>query len=756
MNSYAATMSVGVLLGTLSGQPVQAQTAPVKPAAAKPAKAEAKEPAPDPNAIQTVSIVEERSVNRADRDVYDVKPEASSGNNSAADTLNKIPAVSVDPDGNVTLRGKSDVQIYIDGKPAAQMQGENRAAALAAIPADDLKTVEVIHNPGAQFGNEAGGGAIINLVMRRERRAGGFAALSANAGNGGRHNANVNGSYNEGRYGYQGSLNVRNSPTHFTNQSDRRSLNPFSGLWNRNVSDGYGTNTDHNMGLNLSGRYHWGEKDTLGAGLTYSKSTLKSQANTHYQYLDQDDVLLEDYVNTRTNRGGHRTSYGYGVSLEHKGDREGELMKMDVRLTSRSDGADNLNDYVYTVRRPFSLDRTSHDNTGSSAKIFDYSGDYETPLDTGFLKLGYKLTNTQSESGVYTVNIDPVSGESTVVVQRTNSFKLNDSNAALYASYERPLNPQWALNLGLRSEYTHIDIDQLTSNLEASNHYINYIPSLFANYKASKTATVRFQYARRIQRASAQQLNPYVIYYNEQYISSGNPQLRPTQNDQFEIIYNAKQGAIDTTLRAFEKVEHDAIRSRRVFVSDTVQLSTYDNGGSKTEGGFEASLSGKMSPELTGRFSALVTRLVQPYVDINGAEAKAQRTGYSFKGSFNYKLSAEDMLFVFYTYQGKSVTNQGGVMEAVGTANLNFSHRISKELTLTASVQDLFDSNERRWVTDTPTQQATSMSKYGGRAFFVGLRYMFSGFQAAGDGQRMRPPGTEGRENGPFGGARPL
>lgn len=750
MNSHAATISVGALLGTLLGQPALAQTVPPKPAAVK-----AKAAPADPNAIQTVSVVEERPVNRADRDVYDVKPDASSGNNSAADTLNKIPAVSVDPDGNVSLRGKTSVQIYIDGKPAAQMQGENRAAALAAIPADDLKTVEVIHNPGAQFGNEAGGGPIINLVMRRERRAGGFAALTANAGNGGRNNANVSGSYNQGRYGYQGSLNVRNNPTNYTSQSDRRSLNPFNGLWRRNISDTRVGGSENTVGLNLSGRYHWGEKDTLGAGLTYSKSTPESRANTRYQYLDQDDVLLEDYINTRSNRDAHRTTYGYGVSLEHKGDREGELMKMDVRLSSRSDGADNLNEYAYTVRQPFSRDRISRDDTGTSANIFDYSGDYETPLDTGFLKLGYKLTNTQSESGVYTENIDPVTGDSTVVVQRTNSFKLNDSNAALYAAYERPLNAQWALNLGLRGEYTHIDIEQLTSNVEASNHYVNYIPSLFANYKASKDATLRFQYAHRIQRANAQQLNPYVSYYNEQYLSSGNPQLRPTKSDQFEIIYNTKLGAYDTTLRAFDKVERDAIRSRRVFISDTVQLSTYDNGGSKTEGGFEGSLSGKMSPDLTGRFSALVTRLEQPYVDINGAEVKTRRTGYSFKGSFNYRLTPEDMLMMFYNYQGKSVTSQGGVMQAVGTANLNFSHRISKELTLTANVQDIFDSNERRWVTDTPTQNATTVSQYGGRAFFVGLRYIFSGFQPAGDGQRMRPPGMEGRQFGPAGGVRP-
>ncbi len=180
-------LALGALL---AASPAWAQqTAPQTPApATTAAPVTEQDPGHDRCTPATVSVTTKRNSNRIDRQVYDVKADPASTNDTVADTLNKVPSVAVDADGQVTLRGKSNVQIYVDGKPSAMMQGENRAAAINALPAGDLESVEVINNPGAQFGNEGGGGPILNLVMRRERTPGGFAAINANAGTEGRFN----------------------------------------------------------------------------------------------------------------------------------------------------------------------------------------------------------------------------------------------------------------------------------------------------------------------------------------------------------------------------------------------------------------------------------------------------------------------------------------------------------------------------------------------------------------------------------------
>ncbi len=213
----------------VSGAFVQAQTVTgdtvVKPAPA-PRQYRPRRRPPIP---RSVSVTAERPTGRIDRQVYDVKSDVGSSNGTAADALNNVPSVAVDPDGSVSLRGSSNVQILIDGKPSAMLQGDSRGATLNAMAADDIESVEVINNPGAQFGNEAGGGPILNLVMRRNRKPGGFATVNANAGIAGRYNSAVSGSYNEGPWGYQGGINVRHDGRNSVGEVSRERLEPRYG-----------------------------------------------------------------------------------------------------------------------------------------------------------------------------------------------------------------------------------------------------------------------------------------------------------------------------------------------------------------------------------------------------------------------------------------------------------------------------------------------------------------------------------------------
>ena len=151
----------GAILGALAGlaQPALAQTSATPVVVTKPPLKKTDTPPPPAAAAAeagtdtTVTVTGNRPTNRIDRQVYDVKNDVSATNGSAADALGNVPSVAVDPDGTVTLRGSTRVQIYIDGKPSAMMQGDNRGATLNAMPAEDIESVEVINNPGAQFGN---------------------------------------------------------------------------------------------------------------------------------------------------------------------------------------------------------------------------------------------------------------------------------------------------------------------------------------------------------------------------------------------------------------------------------------------------------------------------------------------------------------------------------------------------------------------------------------------------------------------------
>lgn len=135
-----------ILFGCVAGaMPVMAQEA-APPQAAPEAAAK-----PDDAPTTTVTVEGKKAQNKIDRQVYDNTKDIDSQTGTAADALNKVPSVNIDPTGNVTLRGNSSVQVYVDGKPSVMMQGDNRAGALQSMSSGDIDSIEVMTNPGAQF-----------------------------------------------------------------------------------------------------------------------------------------------------------------------------------------------------------------------------------------------------------------------------------------------------------------------------------------------------------------------------------------------------------------------------------------------------------------------------------------------------------------------------------------------------------------------------------------------------------------------------
>ena len=185
--------------------PDQSQTAAAQKAPQKDSQKAGKSDAPT-----TVTVVGQKPPvqNRIDRQVYDNTQNIDSTSGTASDALNKVPSVNVDADGNVSLRGNSNVTVLMDGKPSTMLQGDNRAATLQSMSSNDIDSIEVMTNPGAQFSAEGTGG-IINLVMKKNRKPGTTGAVIANVGSQDRYNGALSIARNSGKLTLSGGLNVR-------------------------------------------------------------------------------------------------------------------------------------------------------------------------------------------------------------------------------------------------------------------------------------------------------------------------------------------------------------------------------------------------------------------------------------------------------------------------------------------------------------------------------------------------------------------
>jgi outer membrane receptor protein involved in Fe transport len=713
--------------------------------------------------VPAVNVVAERPTNRIDRQVYDVKSDISSSNGTASDALNNVPSVAVDPDGTVTLRGSSNVQILVDGKPSAMMQGDNRGASLNAMAADDIESVEVINNPGAQFGNEAGGGPILNLVMRRNRKPGGFATVNANAGTAGRYNSAVSGNYNEGAWGFQGGLNVRHDGRNSTGELERERLDPATGAMLHSTQTSSANGLNDSVGANGTVNYNLNANDTLAASFSYNGRSNDQRSLDRYVNDGVDGTTIGDYTRT-TRREGDSRNVGWGARYDHKGALPGETLKIDLRVSSSNNKNDSDYANVYLTGAGVGNlgDSLAHQRSANSNRIVDFTGDYERPLAGGVAKLGYKIATNDSNVDTVYNDLDLVTLAPTLNTQRSNAYELQENVGALYGSYQMKLNERWGVLAGLRAEYTDLDIHQITGNVEAKNSYVNFMPSAFATYKVNDDTNLRFSYAHRLRRPNANDLNPYVIYRDEFNVTSGNPKLKPTQTDSFEVGYETRMAGLETNLRAYYRRDSDAIVDYRYFLADNVLLTTRQNGDGSSAGGLEFTVNGKITPKLTINTSGNLARSEQKSQDTDGTFTSRTANSLSGRARLNYAYDQATQVQLALQMMGKQLSGQG-YREPNATLNLSLRRVLTPQLTLVANVTDLFNSNKMQTVVDSVSLRETSTRKFDGRVFYVGLSYRIGGAtgkaQEEGNGPRFRgrggdgPPG--GGPGGPAGGGGP-
>lgn len=678
--------------------------------------------------MQVVSVVGERSTNRIDRQVYDIKNNPSTANASIGDILNNVPAVTVDADGKVALRGDDKVTIMVDGKRVQQFDGENRAPAINSTAAAQYESVQVINNPGAEFGTDGGGGPIINLISRRYQTPGGSGFGSATAGVSGRHSGMVSGRSGWGFASLEG--NASTSRTRDNRSSRTDSENFYTdGTTNRHSDSRSATELSFSrIGSTL--RYNLNARDSLAAILNYNSSTTDSRSSSHNVFEDPRHTTLRPLGGRQENVSDNAstsasTGHEAGVAWERKEPSSGDAIKLDFRssYTQRTnESASEVTDIDTTIAR---INRDNRTRRNTTYRLLDLSGAYEASNAWGFSSTGFKVTNSVQAIDTYAAWHAPGSSVDVVNADQTNRFVLEERVLALYGTHEWRLNPLLSVKAGLRGEHTEIAAEHVTHQSFGDNHYMNWLPSAYASYKLGKASTVRLQYARRIQRPQPNDLDPYVRKYGDYYESSGNPLLLPMKTDSLEAQYETTVGGWRADLKAFVRRESDVIMAKSELIG-IVTRSTRENAGSRDNVGLEYSLRGKIIPtlqlSLTGnlrRYEQLVYRIGQAPM-IRRADAFEPRLGLT------YDYDPENQFTGTLTNTARRVFGDT-VMERTERLDLSWSHRVDKRIRMNVRISDALESVSPRRVTESTQIRSISEDKVPGRIFYVGISMPIGG-----------------------------
>lgn len=544
-------------------------------------------------ALSEVKITAKKALieEKIDRTVYNAENDLTARGGDATDVMKRVPMVSVDLDGNVSVRGSSNIKVLINGKPSAMMSA-SVSDALKQIPSDLIKSVEVITSPSAKYDAEGSGG-ILNIILKQNNLEGLSLNINTTAGTRG-SGLGLNGGYKVGKFNFSlggfGRASY-NTPGDFTNSQTVTSLT------SNDVS--LTTQSARTKNSGLMGRYNFGvdydinDHNSLSLGLVLGANNRPVQQNNFFTQSYLNDVLTGSTLqnNKITNNSNQIDAT---LTYTHTGSTPQREFSF---LTAFSQNNRNYNfENIFLNQTDGSVTNGLKNLNNSVNKEFTLEADYQTPtFKNQLLEFGVKdiIRTVSSDYTYYSASDGSLNYQPLASASLSNSFNYKQNVASGYLSYT--LNPfkNYTLKAGARYEYTSITADFESGSAVSIPNYGVLVPSLNFARKFDNGDMIKLGYNRRIQRPSLEFLNPNVQAANPLSITVGNPALQPEFTNNFELAYSTHIKNNNFNISAFMRNTNDAIQTIRTGSGDTVR-TTYQNLGKQNAYGM--SLSANLSP----------------------------------------------------------------------------------------------------------------------------------------------------------------
>lgn len=590
---------------------------------------------------------------RVDRIVYNAEQDLTTAGGDASDVLRRVPLLTVDPDGNVALRGSSNLNVLINGKPSTITAG-NLADALKQIPADEIKSVEVITSPSARYDAEGTGG-IINIITKKNNLQGGTLSLNTGVGYRG-SNLGINAGYRTGKLGLSlggsgfAGYNILGSSRNEQIARDETGnilsrSNQFGESRSSRISGNYVFGWDYTFN-----KYHF-----IGGDVNYrifdSRNNLDDRLTQITNAAGTSRELIED-VFTLNNSNSFDVSFNYIRSFEKKG-KEISLISLYSQDTRNNDFTLDGVDMV--------IPQGTRNENNSINKEYTVQLDYVEPIgdkfkfETGLKNISRTVTSDfqlfrKQDNGEY---------RSVQGANVNNSLRYLQNVSAAFISGLAELPANITLQAGLRYEYTTISANFAGEQDLDIGDYGTFVPSVNMSKRLKSNATLKFGYSRRIARPSLRFLNPNIDASNPLSISQGNPDLLPENTDQVEVSISQFKRSTSLNVSAFARFTNGSIQSVREPIGQDTIYTSFQNIGEADAYGvnvFGGIRKGKLN--LSGGFDTFYSVLTN---NIDDPLFNAQNEGFVFNTRIfgSYQLNDRWALQGFGFYRGSRVELQG-------------------------------------------------------------------------------------------------
>ena len=501
--------------------------------------------------LETVTVTAKKPLieQKIDKTLVNVDAAVTNAGTTVLEVLEKSPGITVDNDGNISLKGKQQVLVMMDGKPT-YLGPTELANLLKSMPSSLVEQIEIMTNPSSKY-DAAGNSGIINIRTKKNKQYGfnGSVNLAYTQGRYWRSNDNLNVNYRNGKFNVFGNASYSKWNGFQDLEIKRTFIDPQTGAQDaifeqlthmRNISDNYS--------MKLGADYFLSQKTTLGVVATGLRNPESFASNSTSNLINgggqTDSVVQANSYNNNTWKNGT-----LNLNLRHRFDSTGKELTADLDYAGYK--ARTYQTFTNTTFDP-KMDMLHEENLRGdlpvTIRIYTAKVDYTENLGKAKIETGLKssFVNTTNAANYYLV----ANGGETIDYSKTNMFNYRENINAAYFNYNRQFG-KFGLQAGLRYEHTRLEGYQYGNpqrpDSSFQRSYGDLFPTLFVSYEASKNHQWGFNIGRRIDRPAYQDLNPFLFFLDNYTYQAGNPYLRPQYTNNVEVSHTFK-GFLTTTV----------------------------------------------------------------------------------------------------------------------------------------------------------------------------------------------------------------
>lgn len=662
-------------------------------------------------------------VDDIDKKIVNIGKDMLATSNNVSDLLEKVPAVSLDENGNPQVRGKGNVVVLIDGKPS-NLYGSDLPTILQSFPANLIERIDVMTTPSAKYEGEGASG-VIDIITKKTKIRGMNGGARLSIGNKNNNAASGNLSYKAGKFGLNASLSgqTRAMTWERTLSRDNFVSESTSHLQQEGTGGNKGKNAFGRVGVN----YDFNDRNSIEAGVNYSRDNSRNNSNVLNETTLASGVVSETFRRLNNSKGN-------GDNVNFNLDYRLKFAEKDHQLnfnSSYSLGGSDGESYFSQESTVDSLVRNQQNLRNNNRHSLFLNADYTWPITPkATLEAGVRSRTSSNDNVNAFYNLDRETNAYVFDNTISNVFGYKDATYTGFMTFSQKTD-LWGLRAGLRVTDYNQDIDQVSRNQDFSVHFLTLVPSLAVTRKLGESSQVKLNYSRRVQRPEADWLNPYTDVSDPRNVKTGNPNLRPEFTHKAEMGYSNYEANGGWGPSLFMDYSNNAITQIRTIDEAGVSLTRYDNVGREFSYGFETDFSQKLFGDvLKLNGSGRVFRS-----EVVSAIAQIDNRTWSYSGNLNafITLPADFRASAYVNYEGPRAIAQG-TREGVFIANMGIrKDLLEKKATISFNVQDIFLSRNYRSQLNTATYSQSSNWHQTNRLVNVTFQYRFGKISASGD-----------------------